>query len=471
MPDPAMSDCKRVMLVDDEAAMRQAMGQWLDLAGLEVDAHASASSAIDRLNADFEGVLVTDLKMEGVDGMALLRHAQEIDPDLPVVMITGHGDIQIAVEAMRLGAYDFVEKPFEPERLLDIVKRAGEKRRLVLENRRLRRAVIAPSLVSRIIGVSRAADTLRTQVTELATTDVSVVIYGETGAGKDLIARCLHDLGPRAKANYVAVNCAAIPETMAESEFFGHDAGAFTGATKARAGRIEHAQGGTLFLDEIDSMPMAMQGKLLRVLQERQLERLGSNRSISVDFRPVAASKIDLNAAQNRNQFRPDLYFRLCVAELHVPPLRERRDDILLLFDYFASAAAKTYQREGRPLTVAQSDKLMRHDWPGNIRELRNTAERHALGLDRAPVAAASAVQAQTLAEQVDAFEKATIEQCLIEAGGRINVVMEKLGVPRRTLADKMARFGLDRKRYTDGDEQKSAGDFEATGGNPLTRS
>ncbi len=326
--------------------------------------------------------------------------------------------------------------------------------------------MIAPTLATRIVGVSRAADTLRAQVTELAAADVSLVIYGETGTGKDLVARCMHDLGRRAKGNYVAVNCAAIPETMAESEFFGHDAGAFTGATKARPGRIEHAHGGTLFLDEIDSMPMATQGKLLRVLQERQVERLGSNHSITVDFRPIAASKIDLKAAQSRNVFRADLYFRLCVAELHIPPLRARRDDILLLFDYFATAAGKTYQRDVRPLTVVQSDKLTRHDWPGNIRELRNTAERHVLGLDRAAPAGAAGPQSQTLAEQVDAFEKATIEQCLIEAGGRINVVMDKLGVPRRTLADKMARFGLDRKRYAEADEQKSANAAEATGKN-----
>jgi two-component system C4-dicarboxylate transport response regulator DctD len=212
-------------------------------------------------------------------------------------------------------------------------------------------------------------------------------------------------------------------------------------------------------------MPMATQGKLLRVLQERQLERLGSNRSISVDFRPVAASKIDLKASQSR--FRSDLYFRLCVAELYVPPLRERRDDILLLFDYFTAAAAKAYQREIRPLSVAQSDRLMRHDWPGNIRELRNAAERHVLGLDRAAVASAGAAQSQTLAEQVDAFEKAIIEQSLIEAGGRINVVMEKLGIPRRTLADKMARLGLDRRRYVEADEQKSASDSAAKGGEP----
>jgi len=447
--------------------MREAIGQWLDLAGFDVESHGQAKPAIDMISSDYRGIVVTDLKMEGIDGMALLRHAQEIDPDLPVVMITGHGDIQIAVEAMRLGAYDFIEKPFEPERLLDIVRRASEKRRLVLDNRRLRRAMTEPQLVSRILGVSRAAESLRAQVAELATTDVSVVIYGETGVGKDLVARSLHDLGRRSKGNYVAINCAAIPETMAESEFFGHDAGAFTGALRMRAGRIEHANGGTLFLDEIDSMPLAMQGKLLRVLQERQLERLGSNQSIAVDFRAIAASKIDLKEAHTRNRFRADLYYRLCVAEITVPPLRQRRDDILLLFEYFATAAARAHQRNVRPLTAGQSDKFLRHDWPGNIRELRNAAERYALGLHRVANAPSDGREPQTLTDRVDAFEKATIEQCLIDAGGRIHVVTEKLGIPRRTLADKMARFGLDRKRYADGDEQKSANANAQSGGKP----
>lgn len=447
--------------------MREAIGQWLDLGGFDVETHGQAKPAMDLISSDYRGIVVTDLKMEGIDGMALLRHAQEVDPDLPVVMITGHGDIQIAVEAMRLGAYDFIEKPFEPERFLDIVRRASEKRRLVLDNRRLRRAMTEPQLASRILGVSRAAEALRAQVAELAATDVSVVIYGETGAGKDLVARSLHDIGRRNKGNYVAINCAAIPETMAESEFFGHDAGAFTGALKTRPGRVEHAHGGTLFLDEIDSMPLAMQGKLLRVLQERQIERLGSNQSIAVDFRPVAASKIDLKEARAQNRFRADLYYRLCVAEIMVPPLRQRRDDILLLFEYFAVAAAKAHQRDIRALTVGLSDKLLRHDWPGNIRELRNAAERYALGLHRAASTLSEDREPQTLADQVDAFEKATIEQCLIESGGRIHVAMEKLGIPRRTLTDKMGRYGLDRKRYADGDEQKSAHANEPTGGKP----
>ncbi|RYE54968.1 MAG: sigma-54-dependent Fis family transcriptional regulator, partial [Rhizobiaceae bacterium] len=224
-----MPERHSVTLIDDEAPMRHAISQWLDLAGFEVVVHDRATSAMQSLTGSYDGIVVTDLKMEGVDGMALLGHLQELDPDLPVVMITGHGDIQIAVEAMRHGAYDFIEKPFEPERFLDVVRRAGEKRRLVLENRRLRRVVAEPELASRIIGASRAAETLRAQVAELASNDASVVIYGETGVGKDLVARCLHDFGRRSASNYVAINCAAVPDSMAESEFFGHESGAFTG--------------------------------------------------------------------------------------------------------------------------------------------------------------------------------------------------------------------------------------------------
>src|SRR5438552_9450635 len=280
-----MPDYGPILFVDDEAAMRHAVTQWLGLAGFETLVHEQASTALDTLSTDFQGILVTDLKMEGIDGMELLRRSQRLDPELPVVVITGHGDVEIAVEAMRLGAYDFIEKPFAPERFLEIVRHAVEKRQLVIENRRLRRSVNERSLDSRIIGTSRAAESLRSAVGELAGTDVSVILFGETGTGKDLIARCLHDFGRRQKGNYVAINCAAIPETMVESEFFGHEAGAFTSAVKARPGKLEHASGGTLFLDEIDSMPLGTQGKLLRVLQERSVERLGSNQTTAVDLR------------------------------------------------------------------------------------------------------------------------------------------------------------------------------------------
>jgi len=460
MPDPGP-----VLFVDDEASMRQAVTQWLELAGFELMVHESAASALGRLSADFRGVLVTDLKMEGIDGLELLRRAQQVDPELPVIVITGHGDVQTAVEAMRLGAYDFVEKPFAPDRFLDIVRRAGEKRQLVMENRRLRRAVNEQTLNSRIIGTSRAAENLRAAVAELAGTDVSVILFGETGSGKDLVARCLHDFGRRRSGNYVAINCAAIPETMVESEFFGHEAGAFTSAVKARPGKLEHASGGTLFLDEIDSMPLATQGKLLRVLQERTVERLGSNQSIAIDVRAIAASKADLRTMSNEGRFRLDLYYRLSVVELAVPPLRERREDIPLLFEYFAGLAAQAHGRDLRPVSAATTNMLMAREWPGNVREVRNAAERYALGLGGLMPNLADSDAKVSLAEQVEAFERAVIERALAESGGKISAVMDQLDLPRRTLSEKMSRLGLDRQQFIEADRQKSAASAGAIGG------
>src|SRR3954469_15082424 len=405
-----MRDRVPILFVDDEASMRQAVTQWLELAGFDLMVYGEANSALDKLNTNFPGILVTDLKMEGIDGLELLRRSQQVDPDLPVVVITGHGDVQTAVEAMRLGAYDFIEKPFVPERFLEVVRHASEKRQLVIENRRLRRAVNDQTLASRIVGTSKAAENLRAAVGELAGTDVSVILYGETGTGKDLVARCLHDFGRRQKGNYVAINCAAIPETMVESEFFGHEAGAFTSAMKMRPGKLEHASGGTLFLDEIDSMPLGTQGKLLRALQERSVERLGSNRSVAVDLRAIAASKNDLRKASDESRFRHDLYYRLAVVELTLPPLRERKEDIPLLFEYFASSAAETHGREMRPVSAATVSALMAQDWRGNVRELRNAAERYALGIG-AKVAAEE--PKRSLAEQVDEFERTVIERSL----------------------------------------------------------
>jgi two-component system, NtrC family, C4-dicarboxylate transport response regulator DctD len=407
-----------------------------------------------------------------MDGPALLRRSQEIDPELPVVVITGHGDVETAVEAMRLGAYDFIEKPFAPERFLDVVRRASEKRQLVLENRRLRRSVNEQSLRSRIMGTSRAIESLRASIADLAGTDVSIILYGETGVGKDLVARCLHDFGRRQKGHYVAVNCAAIPETMVESEFFGHEAGAFTSAVKARVGKLEHASGGTLFLDEIDSMPLSIQGKLLRVLNDRVVERLGSNRSTAVDIRPIAASKIDLRRASAEGRFRLDLYYRLSVVELAIPPLRERQEDIPLLFEYFAASAAQAYGREPRPLSSATLNWLMTHSWPGNVRELRNAAERHTLGIAESFTAQPPSSEGArlSLAQQVETFERTVIERCLAETGGRISAVMERLDIPRRTLSEKMARLGLDRRRFVEPVEPNAADESQATGGKLPTR-
>ncbi len=462
-----MPESGPILFVDDEASMRHAVTQWLGLAGFEMLVHEKATSALSTLSADFSGILVTDLKMDGMDGMELLRRSQQIDPELPVVVITGHGDVEIAVEAMRLGAYDFIEKPFAPERFLEVVRRACEKRQLVVENRRLRRAVSEQTLSARIIGTSTTAERLRAAVAELAGTDVSVIVYGETGVGKDLVARCIHDFSRRSKANYVAVNCAAVPETMFESEFFGHEAGAFTSASRARVGKIEHASGGTLFLDEIDSMPLSTQAKLLRALQERVIERLGSNRNIAVDLRPIAASKLDLRSASSDGSFRSDLYYRLSVAELTIPPLRDRIEDVPLLFEYFAASAAAAHERELRPISSATLTMLITHLWPGNVRELRNAAERYALGLPgpMMPQAADTGSERLSLAEQVEAFERALIERCLSETGGKINAVLERLKIPRRTLSEKMVRLGIDRQRFKTSDGPNTAEDSGAIGG------
>jgi two-component system C4-dicarboxylate transport response regulator DctD len=353
-----------------------------------------------------------------------------------------------------------------------VVRRASDKRQLVTENRRLRRSVNEQRLSSRIIGTSRATESLRATVAELAGTDVSIILYGETGVGKDLVARCLHDFGRRHKGNYVAVNCAAIPETMVESEFFGHEAGAFTSAMRARPGKLEHANGGTLFLDEIDSMPLATQGKLLRVLQERVVERLGSNRSTVVDLRSIAASKVDLRAAGAEGRFRQDLYYRLSVVEVVIPPLRERVDDIPLLFEYFASSAADAHARKRLPVSAVTLRALMAHDWPGNVRELRNAAERYALGLSDGVLPRQHPADGSrlSLAQQVETFERTLIERCLAETGGRISAVMERLDIPRRTLSEKMARLGLDRRRFADAVGPNTAADDTGRGGKPPIR-
>ncbi len=361
-----MSD--QVIFVDDEATIREAVQQWLELSGFEVRLCLRAEECLGALDKSFAGVVISDVRMPGMDGLQLLANLQAVDRDLPVIMVTGHGDVPMAVEAMRQGAYDFIEKPFTPERLLGSLRRALEKRRLVLENRRLKeQASLKDQVDARLLGVSKPMEALRRQVLALAPTPVNVLIRGETGSGKELVARCLHDFGPRADKPFVALNCAAIPEQLFESELFGHESGAFTGAQGKRIGKLEHAHGGTLFLDEIESMPLAQQVKLLRVLQEQQLERLGSNQSIHVDLRVIAATKPDLLAEARAGRFREDLVYRLNVAELRLPPIRERREDIPLLFEHFASVASQRLGREPQPAAPAELARLMAHDWPGNV--------------------------------------------------------------------------------------------------------
>ncbi|WP_165668575.1 two-component system response regulator DctD [Metapseudomonas otitidis] len=436
----------QVLLIDDDPHLRQALSQTLDLAGLKVASLGDAKGVADALDPDWPGVVVSDIRMPGIDGLELLRQLHARDPQLPVLLITGHGDVPLAVQAMRAGAYDFLEKPFASDDLLDSVRRALDLRRLVLENRSLRLALSdRQQLSARIIGQSAASQRLREQVGALAATHADVLILGETGAGKEVVARALHDLSGRRDGPFVAINAGALAESVVESELFGHEQGAFTGATKRRIGKFEYANGGTLFLDEIESMSPDVQVKLLRLLQERVVERLGANQLIPLDIRIIAATKEDLRQAADQGRFRADLYYRLNVASLRLPPLRERGEDILLLFRHFAEAASARHGGQPRPLDAGQRATLLAHNWPGNVRELQNAAERFALGLDLALDNSAPEVPlgGGGLSEQVEAFEKALIQAELANPHSSMRSLAEALGLPRKTLSDKLRKHNL----------------------------
>ncbi len=440
----------QVLLVDDDPYLRKALSQTLDLAGLRVLDLDDARNLTARLPEDWPGVVVSDIRMPGVDGLQLLQQLQSHDAELPVLLITGHGDIQLAVQAMRAGAYDFLEKPFPSEALLDSVRRALALRQLVLDNRSLRLALAdRQQLSARLLGQSPGMRRLREQIGALAGTQADVLILGETGAGKEVVARALHDLSSRRDGPFVAINAGALAESVVESELFGHEAGAFTGAQKRRIGKFEFANGGTLFLDEIESMSLDVQVKLLRMLQERVVERLGGNQTISLDIRVIAATKEDLRQASDQGRFRADLYYRLNVAPLRIPPLRERSEDILFLFQHFTETAATRHGMPIRELRPEQRGQLLQHSWPGNIRELQNTAERFALGLPLGLEATDEGAgvtmeaSARSLTEQVEAFERSMIAAELARAHTSLRSVAEALGVPRKTLHDKLRKHGL----------------------------
>lgn len=376
-----------------------------------------------------------------------------LHPAIPVILITAHGDVAMAVQAMRDGAYDFIEKPFSPERFIETAPRALEKRvlRMAVEDLRAQLQQKIGIEVALLLGNSAAMGRVREQVLRLASTSADVMIVGETGTGKELVARCLHDHSRRRDRNFVALNCGGLPETLFESELFGHEAGAFTTASKRRVGKIEHANGGTLLLDEIESMPLLFQVKLLRVLQERKVERLGSNEEVKVDIRVVAATKSDLLALSREQKFRSDLYYRLNVAVLQLPPLRERREDIPLLFEHFVAQAAQRYGCAVPKLTGMRMQELMAHDWPGNVREVRNVADRYVLELPQAGDGDAAATEdeaSSTLVRQMDVVEKVLIEQALKEHKGRPVAVAQALGIAKKTLYDKLHRHALSIDSY-----------------------
>lgn len=448
MNSTVTTDNPDVLFIEDDELVRRASVQSLQLAGFAVSGYGSveaAGDALSRLDERFGGVIVSDVRLPGASGLDLLARCHQVAPDVPVILVTGHGDITMAVQAMRDGAYDFVEKPFAAERLVDTVRRALERRRLVLENAALRRELAArDALVPRIIGRSAAIGEVRRLIANIAPTDAPVLINGDTGAGKELIARSLHELSPREAKPFVAVNCGALPESMFESEMFGFEPGAFTGAMKRRIGKLEYASGGTVFLDEIESMPPALQVKLLRVLQEGTLERLGSNHPVKVDLRVIAAAKGDMQALVAAGTFRRDLLYRLNVVTIDVPPLAERREDIVPLIEHFVLEAAVRYGRPAPILTARQRADLMARDWPGNVRELRNAADRLVLGIERASSDRTDVDQpAQSLKERVEQFERAVIAEVLEQHDGAVSAAADELHIGKATLYEKIKRYGL----------------------------
>ncbi|SAL20238.1 two component sigma54 specific Fis family transcriptional regulator [Caballeronia turbans] len=430
----------QVIFIEDDELVRRASVQTLQLAGFDVTGHGSVESAARAIDASFPGVIVSDIRLPGASGLDLLAQCRERAPEVPVILVTGHGDISMAVQAMRDGAYDFIEKPFASERLIEAVRRALERRSLVLENQALRRELAGQS---RIIGRSPAIEQVRRLIANVAPTDVSVLINGDTGAGKELIARSLHEMSPRRDKPFIAVNCGALPEQMFESEMFGYEQGAFTGAQKRRIGKLEHASGGTLFLDEIESMPLSLQVKLLRVLQDGVLERLGSNQPVRANLRVVAAAKGDMNEHVADGTFRRDLLYRLNVVTITLPPLNERREDIVPLFEHFLLDAAVRYERPAPLITDRQRADLMQRDWPGNVRELRNAADRMVLGILDDGGAAALDLSTQSLKERTEQFERAVIAEALEHCGGAVAVAADRLQLGKATLYEKIKRYGI----------------------------
>ena len=438
------SEAAPVYLVDDDEAVLRACAQTLRLADLGVRTFFSAEQALAAFDDEPPAAIVSDVRMTGMSGLELLDAAYRRNREIPVILITGHGDVSMAVQAMRAHAYDFIEKPFSSARLADVVQRALQWRALLVENRSLREQ-LGSLRAQPLIGQSESIQRVIRTVDSLAATDVDILIRGETGTGKEVVAQALHARSGR-PGPFVALNCGALPESVFESEMFGHEKGAYTGADRLRIGKIEYANAGTLFLDEIESMPLALQVKLLRVLQERRIERLGSNTGIDVNCRIVAATKTDLKRLSDQGGFRADLYYRLNVVAIELPPLRQRLGDIGPLMAYFLSLAALRFSREAPSFDEQDLFRWQQYDWPGNVRELKAVAERLCLcvddGLESSPRQAAS------LTTRVENYERSLIRDALRSSLGNVAEAAESLHLPRKTLYDKLTRHQLDPESF-----------------------
>ncbi len=440
-----------VVIIDDDPEITEALSEMLTLEGFKVAAYQRPELALKSLSFDSAVVVLSDVKMPNLDGLSLLAQLQKLDTSIPVLLMSGHGDIPMAIQAMREGAYDFLEKPLQPEYLISQLRRALDKRRLVLENRQLKQNLAQLSGIDKfIIGESAAMQKIRQRILALATANVDTIIYGATGSGKDIVARALHQYSERSDKRFIAINCGGMSESLIESELFGHEAGSFTGANKRHIGKIEVADGGTLFLDEIESMPLSVQIKLLRVLQERSIERVGSSTSIPVKMTVIAASKDDLALLGEQGKFRKDLFYRLNVASISVPALSERPEDILPLFQHYAGKACQRYAREMPELPSQLVTDLLQQLWPGNVRELKNAADRFVLGIaensfdstDSTPLSSSD------YEARMEQFERQLLEEGLRTAKGQVSKAAQLLNLTTKTLYRKMKKHYLNKKVF-----------------------
>jgi DNA-binding NtrC family response regulator len=444
-----------ILLADDEKTIRITLRDALDEAGHTVVAVADgieARRAIEERNFD---VVLTDLKMPGMPGMEVLRLVKGRSPDTEVIVMTGYGTVESAVDAMKAGAYEYLLKPFPNETVVLLLRRIHEQRRVLAENRSLKEQLGRATRLEGIIGTSRGMREVFQTIRLVAGQDTRVLITGESGTGKELVARAIHNLSARRAKPLVAISCASVPETLLEDTLFGHEKGAFTDARERRVGRFEYADGGTVFLDDIDDMPMATQVKLLRVLQEGEVERLGGSAPIHVDVRVLAATKVDLLDAVNEGRFRQDLYYRLNVVPIVLPPLRDREDDLKLLAQHFMDGFAKGRTVRIEPETL---DEMMRYSWPGNVRELEHSIERaialaggsevlrreHILGTKPVPERKPAAGRVCSIAEAVAEAEKAAIRAALEHTRGRKAEAAQVLGISRKNLWEKMKAYGME---------------------------
>ncbi|QWK79245.1 sigma-54-dependent transcriptional regulator [Ochrobactrum sp. BTU1] len=425
----------RVILIDDDMAFRTALADSFEIAGMDIQTFADGQSALANLNADFPGIVITDIRMPKIDGHAVLEALLARDPELPVILMTGHGDIGTAVAALKKGAFDFIAKPFAADHMISSVRRALEMRRLALENRRLRKAAAEAEQDFPLFGETPVMVRLRETIRQLASVDVDVLIEGETGTGKELVARLLHRWSSRHARGFVAIDCAALPDAIADDVLFGN---------RIQRGRIVDADRGTLFLDEIDSMSASVQGKLLRVVEERELPS-ATGEPRAVNLRIVAAAKSDLEVSVRAGLFRSDLLYRLETVRLRIPPLRERRKDIGLLFSYFLDEAAAQFGQPRPIIDATIETRLNSDDWPGNVRELRNFAKQVVLGLGKSPLKEAGQVP---LSEQMDEFEAKVLRETLERLNGDVSGAANILQLPRRSLYARLQKLGIDASSF-----------------------